>query len=123
MYVSNLDFHSSTESQKIPRMDKEEYLKAVKSTTVFPEKKIKSVVQFLTGLSELITDIGYSQMKLNEAYIDLKENNEEITAVYEELTATEETLREQYETLKEQSISLEESQQKAEKIKKESGGN
>nr|WP_276575880.1 GGDEF domain-containing phosphodiesterase [Oceanirhabdus seepicola] len=51
-------------------------------------------------------------MKLNEAYLDLKENNEEITAVYEELTATEEELRDQYENLKEQSISLEESQQR-----------
>lgn len=93
-------------------MDKEEYLKAVRSTTVFPEEKIKSVVEFLTGLSELITDIGYSKMKLNDAYMDLRANNEEITAVYEELTATEETLREQYQNLKEQSISLEESQQR-----------
>jgi len=106
----DLDFYGKLADET--GMDKEEYLKAVRSTTVFPEEKIKSVVHFLTGLSKLITDIGYSKMKLNEAYIDLKESNEEITAVYEELTATEDTLREQYENLKEQSISLEESKQR-----------
>lgn len=106
----NIDFFEK-QAEKVG-FDKKKYLEEIKNVPVISEKQIKNSVLFLTDFAEFIADMGYSRIKLKEAYNELKQSNEEITALYQQLTAAEEELREQYDVLKKNNNLLEESEQR-----------
>lgn len=87
---------------------KEEYLEAVKNTEICCEEKIQTVIDFLTGISQFISDVASSKYELEVRNLELLRKNEELEDTFFDLISVEDELKERLEELKEKSRKLEE---------------
>ena len=99
--------------------DQESYLQALRRVPRHSHKRVRKLMDFLVKFSKLISQLGYSNLKLAQAIAEqkrigtvLQDAYEEMEATLEELTATEEELRNQYQLLQEKEHDLRESEQR-----------
>lgn len=87
---------------------KEDYIQSVKETEICGREKIKTIIDFLTGISEFISDVATSKYKLEERNNELIRKNEELQDTFYELITVENELKERVYELKEKSTKLQE---------------
>lgn len=87
---------------------KDEYIQLVKDTEVCGKTRVKTIIDFLTGISEFISDVATARFKLELRNDELIRKNQELENTFHELTSVEDELKERVSELKVKSTKLHE---------------